>query len=68
MIRVLLGSPLIQLLIFLDLSLILQELSELSQLCTALLLIQGFDFSSVLILEFHDESPIILLMLEIFGV
>jgi hypothetical protein len=48
-----------QLLIFLGLSLIIQELSELSELCTALVLIQGFDFCPILILELHDEGPII---------
>ena len=62
MVRVLLGSSLMKLLIFLCLSLIMQELSELSQLCTALVLIQGFDFCPILILQLHDEGPIIRLM------
>jgi hypothetical protein len=62
MVRVLLGSSLMQLLIFLCLSLIMQELSELSELSSALSLIQGFDFCPILILELHDEGPIIRLM------
>ena len=62
MVRVLLGSSLMQLLIFLGLSLIMQELSQLSELCTALVLIQRFDFCPILILELHDEGPIIRLI------
>ena len=59
MVRVLLGSSLMHLLIFLRLSLIMQELFQLSELCTALVLIQGFDFCTILILQLHDEGPII---------
>jgi len=64
MVRVLLGSSLMYFLIFLGLSLIMQEFSQLRQLCTALVLIQGFDFCPILILELHDEGPIIRLMLD----
>jgi hypothetical protein len=66
MVRVLLGSSLMQLLIFLGLSLIIQELSELCELCMALVLIQGFDFCPILILELHDEGPIIRWMRDYF--
>ena len=62
MVRVLLGSSLMELLIFLGLSLMIQELSELSELCKALVLIQGFDFCTIIILELHNESPIIRLI------
>jgi hypothetical protein len=59
MVRVLLGSSLMHLSIFLGLRLNVSELFKLSQLSTAPVLIKCFDFFPILILELHDKGPII---------